>query len=287
MVVMSGSAQVTRWNPSPLPRAAAWGKQVWTAANPGRSDRLLASSRAAMRDGYSIPQGVLDAAGDRPTAIDGYEISAAWAYEFDWRPLPVMQSYSAYTAALDQLNAKALVSPSGPQRTVWVQGGPTASGQRPDSEMPATTLAFLCNFSFAATDRGWWAWERSRPRCGAPRPLGSALTAAPGEWITVPAAPRSDAIVVAHIDARLPLGQRLLGALVAPRANAWITLRGAFGRYGYRFVTATGGGPWLMRVGPSVVDELRDQSSNQVEAFRLDDVAAPITVRFEWIPVVM
>jgi hypothetical protein len=44
------------------------------------------------------------------------EIALAWAYHLDWRPIPVLQSYSAYTSDLDQLDADFLTSTRAPQR---------------------------------------------------------------------------------------------------------------------------------------------------------------------------
>ena len=237
-----------------------------------------------MRDGYAIPDVVRSAVGDQPTAIEGYEITAAWAYEMDWKPLPVIQSYSAYTAGLDALNAKALASPDGPARVVWQQGGPTATGQREDGESPEATVAFLCHFRFMVTEQGWWAYQRGTPRCGPARRLGEPVRVRPGEWVEVPVAPRPDSIVVARIDAGLPVRQRLLAQVVAPRASAWITLRGAFGEAGSRLVTATAKNPSVMRAGPAAVDELKVQATNQVDALRVDGVSDPVQVTFEWMP---
>ena len=281
--VMSTSGLTAPWNPWPVPRTTALGDQVLTAVLPGRRADRLATARADMRTGYAMPDAVRSAAGTAPTAIEGYENTAAWAYAMDWHPLPVIQAYSAYTAGLDSLNAAAMASPEGPARIVWRQGVPTVAGTRDDGESPATTLAFLCNFRFVVTEQAWWAYRRGLPRCGQPQPLGKPVRARPGEWVRVPVAPQPDSVVVARIDAQLPLRQRLLALLVAPRASAWITLRGEFGETGSRLLTGTATNPTVMRVGPEAVDELKVQATSQVEALRVDSVSDRVNVAFEWL----
>ncbi len=283
-VVMTTSGLTPNWNPWPVSRAQALGDQALTAITPGRRADILESARVSMREGYAIPESIPPYLRGRPTTVEGYEIAAAWAYRLDWHPLPVPQAYSAYTPSLDDLNAAALASPDGPTRVLWRQGVPTVTGQRDDAESPATTVAFLCNFTFTATEGGWWVYRRSGMRCGEPRLLGLTTSARAGEWVEVPEAPRRDSIVVARIGATLPATQRLLAVLTAPRKSAWITLRGAFGQVGARFLTTTSGQPMVLRVGPEVVDLLRVQATNQIEALRVDGVSGPATVKFEWIP---
>lgn len=280
---MSTSGLTAPWDPWPVPRATALGDQALTATLPGRRADRLAKARADMRAGYAMPDEVRAATGSAPTAIEGYEITAAWAYEMDWHPLPVIQAYSAYTASLDSLNAAAMASPEGPARIVWRQGVPTIAGTREDGESPETTLAFLCNFRFVVTEQAWWVYRRGSHRCGEARPLGKSVRARPGEWVQVPVAPRSDGIVVARVDAQLPLRQRLLALVVAPRASAWITLRGGFGEEGSRLITGTATNPTVMRVGSGAAQELKVQATSQVEALRVDSVTDPVTVTFEWL----
>ena len=89
---------------------------------------------------------------------------AAWAYELDWRPQPVFQNYSAYTSALDRLNAATIEGPDGPERLL------RENAQVVDAEFPTPDIdnrflgwdppeqarAVLCNFAplYAKTNAG-------------------------------------------------------------------------------------------------------------------------------------
>lgn len=50
--------------------------------------------------------------------VDPALASLAWAQRVPWPPLPVFQTYVAYTGSLDRRNASALASPGGPPRIV-------------------------------------------------------------------------------------------------------------------------------------------------------------------------
>jgi hypothetical protein len=51
-----------------------------------------------------------------------YDISITEAYNFNWHPRPIFQSYSAYTEYLDSLNAKHFSSDSAPEYILYALG---------------------------------------------------------------------------------------------------------------------------------------------------------------------
>jgi hypothetical protein len=66
-----------------------------------------------MKAQYALSAHVVTAVGDRPVAVDPFDVGVAWAYGLSWRPVPVMQPYFAYTRSLDERAARALLATPG------------------------------------------------------------------------------------------------------------------------------------------------------------------------------
>ena len=89
-----------------------------TAVVPSRAQQALEAARATLRSKYRSHATTLGELAGRRVAIDPTEAGVAFAYpELTWAPLPIMQSYSAYTPGLDRLNADRLASAEAPERT--------------------------------------------------------------------------------------------------------------------------------------------------------------------------
>jgi hypothetical protein len=283
MATVAGQGIGPGWQLWPGSRTAAFARQAYAAGDPWHARDLVAQAKRDGSAAYGIPANVLDTIGSESVAIEPYEIAAAWAAGLNWRPVPIIQPYSAYTKALDEKNATALVGPGGPQHLLWQQGAVPVGNRRLDADSPTYALAAVCNFQLEAQGNGWWDYRRGPARCERGRPLGVAVQKAAGQVFTVPRAPQPDAMVYARIDAKLPLAQRVLGVLLVPMQYPWITMNGV---YGYRFVTGTADSTWIMRVPPSLQQELKAQDLSQVETFAITGVASPIRVQFYWAPVV-
>lgn len=91
-------------------------EQVHALVSPGRREDLIATGRASQKVVYALEPGALAELEGHTVAVEPWETAAAWAYELDWRPLPIFQNYSAYTSHLDRLNTEAVESPDGPER---------------------------------------------------------------------------------------------------------------------------------------------------------------------------
>jgi hypothetical protein len=66
-----------------------------------------------------LPPPILAAVQSHTVDIMPINIGDSWAYKLDWDPSPVLQSYSAYTAFLDDRNAAFLTGPRAPQRIIF------------------------------------------------------------------------------------------------------------------------------------------------------------------------
>lgn len=150
---------------------------------PFRQDSL-AVRQQRLRDRYQLPPTVLAAAAGHPVHVDPWETSVAWAYDLDWRPVPVYLPMSAYTPYLDQLNADALRDAPADQVVLEMDYVPI-DGRNARWETPRYLLALACEYTPVAADGVWMALRHQVNRCDPARSLGSRAVAA-GETVDTP-----------------------------------------------------------------------------------------------------
>jgi hypothetical protein len=173
------------------------------AIRPGLRQERIDEARVNLQAALALPPKALAAIRDKQVAIDPWESSIAWAYELDWSPLPVFQSYSAYTSRLDRLNAAAVEAPGGPQVILRADTeGPGAPGPSGSFEgrvaawdPPEQNLATVCNFHPTVTEGSWQVLSRIPDRCREPQ-LISSVSAQQGETVRVPQAGRGQLVVL-------------------------------------------------------------------------------------------
>jgi hypothetical protein len=190
-------------------------RQVRDLAVPSDRHRLVAESRASLQRIYRLEPQTLASLRGKTVHIDPWETQVAWAYpQLRWNPLPVFQSYAAYTPALDRKNAARLASPRGPEAILrsgrWLAAregseGGAVDNRNPDFESPDATLSMLCHYQQVNATQRWQVLARAPNRCGHPESLG-VVKASLGKPVQVPSA-NDQSIVVAHV-------RGLYGALV-------------------------------------------------------------------------
>jgi hypothetical protein len=246
----------TRFEPVSNVRFAV--DQVRTLFAPGRRATVISDGRAAMQLSYELAPRGLAALRGHTVAVEPWEIGAAWAYELNWLPLPVFQNYSAYTPALDRLNAEAVEDPDGPERilrqnTLVVQ--PEFPGADLDNRFggwdpPEQARAVLCNFAPLYTDERWQVLGRlPASRCGPPRVVGT-VEAAAGEAVPVPV-PKPGQVVFARIDGAGVSGLERVQTFFFHAGSRHATINGDTR---YRLVPETAGDGLLMRAAPGLVE---------------------------------
>ncbi|QIK76860.1 hypothetical protein [Nocardioides piscis] len=208
------------------------------AAWPSERKKEVAQARSDLVADLSIDPEVVEALRGHPVSVDPWEISAAWAHELDWSPLPVFQQYSVFTPRLDELNAEALLADRG--RRV-LRERQVHHDRNPVWESPAYTLALLCHFRAVAEDGSWTAYARTgRSRCGAEQQVQTRRVAA-GEEIALPT-PRGALVAVRFTpDHRAPT-DRALGVLGIARNLLHATVDGTR----WRLPEALAQGPLLV-----------------------------------------
>ncbi len=269
---------------------------------PGRATRAADHTREQLRTRFAIDPGTLSAVGDATVHIDPTLTSVAFAYpSLHWQPLPVFQSYVAYTSKLDQLDAGVLRSPSAPQRILrsfrlaphsdrlhlWIGRVPLDSEVFPTMvdgrfrwfESPAQTLETFCRYvQVSATDR-WQVLARTDRSCGAPEPLAT-VSARGGDPVVVPVETRPDRFVILRIHGLdlSPLGA-IRAALAKPR-DLHITLDDTR----YRLIPGTALDGLLLRV-PSVADGTGVFAFGPpIGTITVKGVATPLTFEFLSVP---
>jgi len=201
---------------------------------------LIAQGRAEVRGADAVPRSMALALRGHCVTAEPDEIAAVWAHpKWRWCPLPVFQSYSAYTPRLDRLNAAAYADARrGPDR-VLRQVDQTIDGHNPIWESPAAMLSLLCHFTEIERSGEWQTLARVPDRCGAPRTL-EVIHSSLGRTIALPSPPEG-AVLVAAID----------GVQVA----GWERLETLFTRAAPRYVTVNGESDLTFRVPPGTADD--------------------------------
>ncbi len=172
---------------------------------PWRQTEVAERTRSDLRTSLALPDDVLAAVAGQTVHIDQWQTIAAFAYpEMRWSPLPVFQSYSAYTTALDEINAERLRSAAAPTRILReriddLDGTPYAVDRRfVWFESPAAMLETFCRYDELAANDRWQVLGRSARTCGAPEVISTASALA-GESVAVPAETRPGRFVIVRI----------------------------------------------------------------------------------------
>ncbi len=159
-----------------------------------------------------------------------------------WKPLPVFQDYSAYTKALDDRNANALITKDRP-RFVLRRIGLAIDGRLPRFEPPREQLELLCRYSTVRRDPGWVLLQAGIDRCGSIQP-GPVVNAHLGQRVPVPP-PGADLVLARFSGLANSLTDRLR-ALVTRGPERWAS---PDVKTWFRFVPGTQAS-WHVLAGP-------------------------------------
>lgn len=175
--------------------------------------------------------------------VDPTEASAVWALRLPWKPVPVFQSYVAYTEHLDDKNAFALAAPARAPGLILRSLAPLGlDGRNPDFESPGYVTTLLCYYQERSASSGWQVVARRANRCGTPRSLGH-REVRKGRTIEVPQG-EADEIVFAQLRFHPSVADQLQSRVFKPLDFPEVVLEGRR----HRLVAATAGNPLLLRV---------------------------------------
>ena len=220
--------------------------QIAEVVSGSKSTALTAAGRSAVRSAYPLTPATLGLLRGHSVDVEPYEADIAWAYDLHWQPLPVIQSYSAYTPTLDQLNATALASSAAPQRILrTLEAG--VDGRYQPFDDPATTRALLCHYRELQRTSSLQVLARRGNRCSPPHLLAR-ISAGWNQAVAVPAPPNTHSFVFVSIRGVQVGGLESLGALLNKPAERIVELDGN----PFRLVEGTAADGLLLRAAGGV-----------------------------------
>ncbi len=232
---------------SPVDRADAFFDEVGTLASGTKLNASIVAAREGVKPAYALSPPIYAALRGHRSHVDPQDTNVLWAYQLPWKPVPIFQPYTAYTAALDKRNADAFAAADGPER-VLRHAVPAVDGRNPAWESPAAVRAMLCHFREVVAVAPWQVLERVPNRCG-PARLLKVVKAAYGTAIMAPPSPGKRTIVYAKLDGVAVSGfERIATAAFRARDRLLIFA----GQGPWRLVPGTAADGLIMHVPPAV-----------------------------------
>jgi hypothetical protein len=219
-----------------------------------------AAARAGVADELEpdrLPPAVVAALRGGTTDVLPYETAIVAANGLPWAPLPVFQTYGAYTPALDALDRDALAA-HGASHVLYRYAG--IDLRAPFGEAPATLAELACRYvaeprQVLTAANEPYVLLRREPRAHCTDAPAGSVPARLGEPVPVPAAGAPSAFVVASVAVRPSLVTRAATALWrAPRLDVVVRLDDGTERR-YRTVVATLGDGMIVSPFPADQDE--------------------------------
>jgi hypothetical protein len=221
--------------------------QLYQVSSRSERDSLMARGRRGIEAAFPLDPATLSLLRGHTVHVAPYQAAVAWAYGLDWRPLPVFQSYTAYTSGLDQDDADALNSARAPQR-ILRNLEPGIDGRVQTFDEGLTTRTILCRYQQLHTTATWQVLARGPDRCGAPRALET-VHAGWDQSVLVPAPPNTHSFVFVRIGGVAVGGLEGVSALLYKPAERTVLLDGSK----HRLLPGTAADGLLLRA-PATLD---------------------------------
>lgn len=279
VMVVAASTTVPKARPGASLRA--FFGQLGDLTNPARFEHMQAALQHQVARAEPLPAGVVAMVRGKTLAIEPWEDMVAWAVpSARWDPEPVLQSYSAYTAYTDRLDARWLAGASAPERVLdWhFHLGFDRRDQYMDP--PATMEALYCHYDQLRLVGPWQVLARVPDRCGPARLVGVAHTHF-GRVVRVPVAP-GEMVLAQFVFRPTWLDQVENLALKPPLTH--LRVWAGRGPRTYSFVTGTAGDDHVVSAPAALGYSGRFAPSDLSRLELLGDGYAPgqgdLTVRF-------
>jgi hypothetical protein len=233
------------WLPlSPADAVTRWGTQLQLMVDPGYQADQLQQAKLVARQHYALSAQMQAAVTGPPVAVDPWESTLAWAYDLNWKPVPVFQSYVAYTGRLDALNASALAHASPDQLVLRAAGTTSLDGRNRLWDPPRYLLTELCDYRPSLSDSRWLLLRKAEiDRCGPAQQLAT-LRVTAGQQVSVPVA-AADSLVTMSFRADSPGLAVRLGRLLD---KSFHPLTVTADDHDYRLPRQLAGGPLIVQL---------------------------------------
>lgn len=249
--------------------------QWWEVArllSPDRRAAVLEANREWIQVVNPLSPAVEAAVEGQRVIMEPVEVATAWAHDLDWAPVPVLQSYTAFTPALDRMNARDLVSD--PDR-VMLREGSAIDARNPLWDSPLYNYVIACRFIPSGVDPTWVVLTHTDNRCGRGRP-GAPIAVRAGEPISIPQVEPNQLLTASFRPDPLPIWRRTVAELWRSIDPLFITVD----ETAYRLPRAHAAGPLIL----NLPDEEDVWQGPEIPPQQLTS-SSPGTVRFTITPV--
>lgn len=216
-------------------------------ASSHRTAEIMDQGRAAVRAGDPLDPASYQLLTGHTVGLFPSELTYMWGYRLNWDPFPVLQAYSAYTSALDRMDADFLTSIRAPQR-ILVNSGPEIDGRLVWFDAPRTSRTMLCHYRPLRATSATVVLTLIDGRCSAPTLLGT-VRANWRQQVPVPAPPTPRSLVFVRIDGVGVGGLESLESLFYKPAERYLILNGG---QAVRLVEGTAGDGLPLRAAAGV-----------------------------------
>jgi hypothetical protein len=111
-------------------------------------DLLVDQQKEKIKREYPVNATLLKSIDNSSIDIFPWDIALCWAYDLNWTPRPVFQSYSVYTPYLDTRNGQHFNDPAkSPEKILYSYG--SIDGRYPLFDEPKTFRAIINNYTYA------------------------------------------------------------------------------------------------------------------------------------------
>ncbi len=189
----------------PGPAAQRWKANARVLVDAAYASDRLDSTRTELQRIYALPEPIRrDLSSGAPVSIDPWETTLAWAYDLNWAPVPVFQTYAVLSEDLDERNAEAIAG-APPDQLILRRAEIPNESRNPVWESPRYQLAVACHYATSLRQDPYRLLEHREPRCDAAAELSS-LRVDAGQVVEIPVVD-DDVIVTATFapDAASPL----------------------------------------------------------------------------------
>ena len=208
--------------PWPLTSIMDWPSAVIWSRSASALDADLAERRAELAQRYQLSPSTLALLNDKEVHVDPGEVSTVWAYDLDWRPMPIFQNYAAFDNALDQVNLETLLASASDQLILQDTEADAIDDRNILWDPPRYQLALLCEFERIGGDERWSVLQHGQNRCSEPAPL-KAQQVQSGVPVQVPVAPEGS-VILARFTPDVGLLDSLVSLFLKPPTPLTATL---------------------------------------------------------------
>ena len=165
--------------------------------NPTSFRETVESQKERIRKKYPLDQQTIKYIDEKTVDVFPWDIALCWAYDFNWSPRPVFQSYTAYTQHLDKINSQHFMENSSPQAILYAYK--SIDGRYPLFDEPTTFRTILCDYTYL-NKSGEFLLLTHNPKaknCGFEENLGT-INSEIGQLVSIPE--YNEGYVFGHIE---------------------------------------------------------------------------------------